>query len=46
MAQKVAQMIKILTLHGIYLNIGAKPILSVLITNMDEDVENVVTKVV
>ena len=45
MAQKVAQIIKILTLHGIISKLVQKPILSVLITNMDQDVEDVVTKV-
>ena len=45
MAQKVAQMMKILTLHGIISKLVQKPTLGVLITNMDEDVENVVTKV-
>ena len=45
MAQKVAQMIKTLKLHRIISKLVQRPILSVLITNMDGDVENVVTKV-
>ena len=45
-AQKVAQMMKILKLHRIISKLLQKPILSVLITNMDGDIENVVTKVI
>ena len=44
MAQKVAQMIKILKLHTQnYLKICTKPISSVLIMKMNEDFKNIVT---